>query len=155
MKELEIQLPTELGRGQFMRTGCVLPDDLPFDEWRAMWSRLRAVEGAIQWIQGDWLNFGAERYEFTEYDLLRCAKSTTNGRVSKYASVLTFSDEEYQTLANRAWVSRSIPLARRREKLTWSHHAEIARLPSPQQNRWLDKSEEANWSVAELRRQLR
>lgn len=154
MREPEL-LPTEFGRGQFLRTGCVLPENLPFDEWRSMWSRLRTVEGAIQWIQGDWLNFGAEHYKFTEFDLLRGAANNGNGHASKYASLLTFSEDEYQTLRNRAWVARSIPLSRRRDKLNWSHHAEIARLPAPQQTRWLDHAEEHDWSVAELRRQLR
>jgi hypothetical protein len=45
-------------------------------------------------------------------------------------------------------------VSRRRDNLSFQHHAEVASLPEPQRELWLHRAEAAGWSRNELRRQL-
>jgi hypothetical protein len=44
----------------------------------------------------------------------------------------------YQTIANLKSVARKVDISRRRENLSFGHHAEVAALPAEQQQRLLD-----------------
>ena len=46
-------------------------------------------------------------------------------------------------------------LSRRRDTLSFGHHAEVAALPGPEQDFWLRKAEELSWSTMRLRREVR
>ena len=59
----------------------------------------------------------------------------------------------YSNLANMASVARAFPNSRRREKVGWSLHAEVARLPQEEQEQWLDELE-MGMTRAELRLSL-
>lgn len=61
---------------------------------------------------------------------------------------------EYQTLRNYAWVARSFAPGRRRERLSFGHHAEVAALAAVEQDLWLRRAEARGWSRNELRRQV-
>jgi hypothetical protein len=52
-------------------------------------------------------------------------------------------------------VARKFVVSRRREKLSFQHHVEVARLPENEQDAWLDQAERGGWSRNQLRRQLR
>lgn len=114
-------------------TGVQLPENLPFDEWVSLGSRLRESREAVRWWIGDWLAYGENTYG------------------EKYAQALDGSEWDYQTLRNFVWVARSIPLTERRASLTWSHHAEIAALPVASRKELLDKAESEQLTVKELR----
>ncbi|NKQ24053.1 LmbU family transcriptional regulator [Streptomyces galbus] len=62
---------------------------------------------------------------------------------------------DYQTLRNYAWVARHFELWRRRETLSFGHHAEVASLPSAEADSWLDQAEQHGWSRNQLRLRLR
>jgi hypothetical protein len=146
-------LPIALGRGRFTPIGALLPADLSEEDWRQMWPKLRAVHSGYKFILGDWLNFGAHAFGpalASERDL-----PAADRRAGKYASALAAGDEEYQTLANCAWVCRRVPFSRRRERLSFTHHAEVAALPAAEQTRLLDRAERERWSAGQLRRELR
>jgi hypothetical protein len=46
-------------------------------------------------------------------------------------------------------------MSRRRDNLTWSHHAVVAALDPDEQDRWLDMAAAERLSVADLRIELR
>ncbi|MFD3523433.1 hypothetical protein [Streptomyces sp. NPDC058653] len=60
-----------------------------------------------------------------------------------------------QTLRNYAWVGRRFEHHRRRDTLSFAHHAEVTRLSPPEQDLWLGKAEAQKWSRNELRRAVR
>ncbi len=62
---------------------------------------------------------------------------------------------DYQTLRNYAWVARRFELSRRRDTLSFGHHAKVASMPAPEQDFWLRKAEQFGWSTSELRREVR
>lgn len=61
---------------------------------------------------------------------------------------------EPKTSINWAYVARNVERDRRREELTFSHHAEVARLSPAQQVAMLDSAVAGRWSVRELRGQV-
>jgi hypothetical protein len=96
----------------------------------------RAGNGTNWWI-GDWLRYGNARY----------------GERYRLAARVTGYDE--QTLMNYAYVAAHIPVSRRRADVSWSHHAEIAKLGAAAQETWLDRVVTDRLSVKDLRVELR
>lgn len=68
--------------------------------------------------------------------------------------VLLDAPLDYQTLRNYAWVARGFASSRRRDTLSFGHHAEVAALPEPEQDYWLRQAEEHHWPVKQLRHQV-
>lgn len=52
------------------------------------------------------------------------------------------------------WVARNFAASRRRDRLSFQHHAELASLPEHEQDCWLEQSRRFGWSRNELRRQV-
>src|SRR5215831_15453640 len=127
------------GRGHVVvpRTGLVFPHRLPFEAWLGVGAQLAAVAAASAWCLGDWLAYGQAAY---------------GGR---YREAVARTGLDYQTLRNYAWVAGRFELSRRRDTLSFGHHAEVAALPAPEQDFWLRKAEEFGWPVMRLRREVR
>ena len=108
------------------------------EEWETYGTRLGAVTKSSSWWLGDWVRFGQRHY---------------NGHRFEFASRITGYDE--QTLRNFAYVAGRCEFSRRRENLSWSHHAEVAALEPGQQDRWLDEATKHRLSVRQLRDHIR
>jgi hypothetical protein len=52
-------------------------------------------------------------------------------------------------------IAAKFPISRRRETLSWSHHADIAALPAAEQDAWLDRAAKDQMSVQDLRKAIR
>ena len=84
-------------------------------------------------------------------------KSGSTERPASFPFAL-ISGLAYQTLRNRKCVALSIPLARRREALSFSHHDEVVSAgvhDTAEQDNWLDEAIENKWSPVELRQAIR
>ena len=112
--------------------------ELTREEWATYGLRLGAVTRSSRWWLGDWVRFGQHRY--------------TNGR---FAVASRISGYDEQTLRNFGYVAGRYEVSRRRENLTWSHHAELAALVSVEQDWWLDEAAARNLSVRRLRDAVR
>jgi hypothetical protein len=88
-----------------------------FQKWLEVGRRVRIHEDASRWWLGDWLNYGKRMY----------------GRRYKRGVELTGLD--YQTLRNYAMVARRFEMSRRRDKLSFQHHAELCALSNEVQDR--------------------
>jgi hypothetical protein len=110
---------------------------LTLDEWRVSGVRLGAAGRSTNWWIGDWVRYGVSRYG-QKYDL---------------ACEITGYDD--QTLMNFAYVAGRFEISRRREELSWSHHAELAPLLEEAQERWLDRAAAQRLTVRELRALVR
>ena len=119
------------------RTGLVFPRRLPFQAWLGIGAQLAAVATSSAWCLGDWLAYGKAAY---------------GGR---YRDAIEWTGLDYQTLRNYAWVAGRFELSRRRDTLSFGHHAEVAALSPPEQDFWLRKAEEFHWSTMRLRREVR
>ena len=118
-------------------TGMRLDPVMGFDAWTELGAKLGGYCNASCWWLGDWLAFGQARY----------------GR--RYRDAIAVTDLEYQTLRNYAVVARRFDLSRRRDNLSFQHHAEVCALCDQDQEFWLDLAADHHWSKAELRRRRR
>lgn len=155
------QLPLTFTVGKFTRLGAVLPDNLSLSDWKALWQPLRDLGGSVRLIRGDWLNYGASKFAAPielDADKQLSAEEREKAhrrRVNKFAASLTSNKEDYRALAYEAWVSRSVPIVRRRKTLTWSHYVEVAALEPKDQEKYLNLAETGGLSAGQLRRELR
>ncbi|MCF2437128.1 LmbU family transcriptional regulator [Streptomyces thinghirensis] len=82
--------------------------------------------------------------------------STARDRYAdRYQTGVQAAGLDYQTLRNYAWVARHFEHWRRRETLSFGHHAEVASLPPAEADTWLDQAEQHGWSRNQLRLRLR
>ena len=105
------------------------------EEGRALVAREQDMDRArdtLAWEMGDWV---ADR-EVGYGDLTRLAADL---------------DISLGTLKNRASVARRIDPARRRDDLSWSHHAEVAGLEPVEGDAALAEAALYSWSVDRLR----
>lgn len=125
--------------GEFVtrRTSLSLPEGVPMEAWKRLGRNIFVISEASAWWLGDWLVYGQRNYP------------------DRYKKAIEETSLDYQTLRNYAWVARKFPPARRRENLSFQHHAEVAGVPEPQQERWLAEAEAGGWSRNELRARLR
>ncbi len=123
--------------GELTATGLVLKSGLSYESWEAAGTMLRTIDGGVQWWLGDWLNYGEAAYG------------------EKYSQALSETDYAYQTLMNAAYVSSRFDISRRRENLSFSHHADVAALEPALQDKWLAHAEQHKLSQKAFRAALR
>jgi hypothetical protein len=119
------------------RTGLVLRDVPSWDEWAAMGLQLQGLARSIHWLAGDWLTTGEECFGET------------------YVQAVETTGYATQTLMNDKYVCSRIEYDRRRETLSFAHHAEVAKFPPEIQDYWLNRAEEEGWSREELRKAIK
>jgi hypothetical protein len=119
------------------RLGLSVDGSPDFAEWEHFGKLLRALGAAMQWLLGDWLNYGERAY----------------GEV--YAQALDATEYDYKTLADAKWVASRFEVSRRRVNLSWSHHRVVAKFSPKEQDAWLDRAEAQDWTRQELRAAVR
>ncbi|MFF4981040.1 LmbU family transcriptional regulator [Streptomyces sp. NPDC001046] len=120
------------------KSGMVFPENLPERSWERIGSNLRELVNSSAWWLADWLIYGESTYGWR-----------------RYKEAVERTGLDYQTLRNYAWVARRFEHHRRRDGLSFAHHAEVTRLSPPEQDYWLRKAEQQKWSRNELRRAVR
>jgi hypothetical protein len=137
IRPIGIPAQSELDRFVLPRRGLQLPFRMPFERWVVIGRQLSTVDTSLAWCLGDWLIYGEAAYE------------------GRYRDAIEQTSLEYQTLRNYAWVARRFSLSRRRDSLSFGHHAEVAGLPEAEQDYWLRTAENLGWSRNRLRREVR
>lgn len=114
--------------------GWVAPEDLEisFEEWGEGLTKLLAMNEGIQWVGGDFLVWGKQRFDDLVYEFMQ--------------------HRHEKTLANWERVARKIPIEHRRHELTWSHHLQASGLDTlPETITALKRAVEESMSSYELR----
>lgn len=120
------------------KSGMAFPQGLSERSWEQIGASLREFTNSSAWWLADWLIFGEAAYGW-----------------QRYRQAIERTGLDYQTLRNYAWVARRFEHHRRRDSLSFAHHAEVTRLSPPEQDYWLRKAEQQKWSRNELRRAIR
>lgn len=119
-----------------VNTGRKFREDTTLQEWVDEGVSIYRESEKLTWDLADWAAFGERTFgALKEF----CEKHGMN----------------YGTLRNFAYVATNVELSLRNDKLSFYHHMAVAPLPRRDQAKWLTKAAANNWSVAELRRQLR
>lgn len=130
-------------------TGIVFQNGAPEEVWMdtiqkglAMFESSRDLHLRAMFMVGDCLAYGERAYGE------RYSQAIDNTRKSLRLS--------FKTLQNAAWICGSVPPENRHELLTFSHHEAVARLTDlKEQADFLTEAEEKEWSVAELKMQVK
>jgi hypothetical protein len=131
-------LPQETGHNQRVTPVSWRPGHaISLSQWVADGQRLGAIGRGVNWWLGDWLRFGNAKFG------------------ERYVRASRITGYDVQTLMNIVYVASRFEAARRRERLSWSHHAELAALEPDGQEQWLTRAEQERLSVRDLRGELR
>lgn len=117
--------------------GCRFVGSVPFEQWEHVGQTLGSLCRGSQWMIGDWLNFGEASYG------------------EKYSQAIEVTGLDVKTITNYAWVARNVPYDERNDRLSFTHHAELAAMSFEERKRWIELSISNEWSVNELRNHLR
>lgn len=113
-------------------TGLIFDDSLPFEDWMKTYKFYLLVHNKSAWLLGDCLRHGevyGERY----------AQAVDIGKSTSYlASIVSIC-------------GRFSDLTRRREGLSFEHHAAVAYLPPQTADHILDQAEKLKWNRDETR----
>ncbi|MEV5873301.1 LmbU family transcriptional regulator [Streptomyces sp. NPDC052101] len=120
------------------KSGMTFPQNLSERAWERIGTGLRELTNSSAWWLADWLIFGEAAYG-----------------LRRYREAIERTGLDYQTLRNYAWVARRFEHHRRRDSLSFAHHAEVTRLSPAEQDYWLRKAEQQKWSRNELRKAVR
>ena len=107
------------------------------NRWIEYGKRLGRAGNGTSWWLGDWLRYGSVRFG------------------EKYALAARITGYDVQTLMNYAYVAAHVATRQRRPDVSWSHHAEVAKLDHRMQAAWLDRAVRQRLSVKDLRLMLR
>ena len=133
---------------QLNRCGITFTASLEYDDWMKVGRRLIDVTGAAMWMVGDWLAYGHANYTETKW-----GKKLPDRLYAEISAQTGYSE---QTLANAKCVCLALPHALRRERLTFSHAAEIVgRVPEEDRAHWVEEAVSEGISVKALREKLR
>lgn len=136
----ELELPKQRdatsAKVSMVPMGLRISQELSFEDWEHVGKQLSRIVDSSSWWLGDWLVFGKKYYS------------------DRYQRAIRGAGLSYQTLRNYAWVARRFDINRRRERLTFQHHAEVASLPTELQESLLDGAEQHNWTTKQLRKEI-
>jgi hypothetical protein len=117
------------------RTGLEVHDHLSFEEWSSLAPLLNEAARGVAFVIGDWLIYGFDRFGRSEGQ-----KAATRVRSEDYESAIQLTGLDRATLQTYAHVSRRVPALLRNKDLSWEHHKIVAKLPHPDQERWLQEA---------------
>jgi hypothetical protein len=115
---------------EFHPNQLLFRSDTPREVWEATFRTLKLASKSVQWWIGDAFAFGEKAYGEEVWQYLEASE---------------------KTLANWTSVSRRVEPSRRREALSFSHHAEVTKLEPEDQSRVLEAAEVSGWSVSRTR----
>jgi hypothetical protein len=119
------------------RNGLTLSRRMQFREWERIGQYVLSAHESSAWWIGDWIAYGQDIFH------------------DRYKEALNRTSLDYQTLRNYAWVARQFELSRRRDNLSFGHHAEVAALPQAEQDYWLSQAQSNEWSRNRLRAEVK
>jgi hypothetical protein len=125
------------GSRRRLALGWRAPQKLDRAGWLAAGISLSEFGRVNNWWVGDWVRYGNARWG------------------EKYLEASRITGLDAKTLRNIAYVASRFDVSRRRDNLTWTHHAEVAALSAELQEEWLDRALALRLSPGDLRLELR
>jgi hypothetical protein len=114
-------------QGILTKTAWQLPEALSEADWTKAGRALARIEGSISWWLGDWWAYGNHHY----------------GDRKALVESEDWEGPVFETCRNTAVVCRAFETSRRRDVLSFKHHAEVLSIEDAQvQDRFLDWCEE-------------
>jgi hypothetical protein len=113
-----------------------------FKKWSALGVKIGQALRSMEFVVGDWLVYGEHNFK------QKGAGRRTN---CDYQAAIRATGIDYALLRVYAHVSRRVNLLSRNNKLSWTHHRAVAKLPPEKQKHWLDIAAESEERVTTRR----
>lgn len=108
-----------------------------FEEWQECWAFVGRADGAVRFWRGDLIRYAEHAYG------------------EMYTQFINDTGKDYQTLRNDKSVADNVDLSRRRDKLSFSHHEEVAWLDPKDQDELLTLADRDNMNRNDFRKIVR
>lgn len=125
-----------IGKFDFLPTAVRVQGKPALDDWKGPMQFALWCQRASPWWIGDLLNAGDAA--FGEAFSQVCEGYISGDQLQRYESI-----------------ARRVPAKNRRENLSWSAHAVVARLNDDQQRFMLKEAEQRGWTSEDLRKEVR
>lgn len=137
-RDARLSLLTDLETsGSLTATGFSLPPEVSFEQYEAIGNLFGSAHEALKFAIGDWILQGEQIWGEEVYQAVEALGISVASRL------------QYIRVATR------IPIERRVEGLTWSHHRAVAALEDEEQELWLNRAKDSGWSKSDLEEHLR
>lgn len=118
--------------------GVKFSENVSIEEWEIFGGQIGKLVNSSQFIIGDWLNFGREKWDRGEF----------KKRV-EIAEVNTGLDPD--TLRVYSCLARRVPFENRNPNCSFQHHRIVAKLEPQEQSKWLNIAEKKAMTGKRLR----
>lgn len=125
-----------LGKFRFLPNSVRIKGKPPIDDWAGPFQFALWCQRASPWWIGDMLNAGDA--QFGEMFSQVCEGHVSAEMLQRYESV-----------------ARRVPAENRRDDLSWSSHAAVARLPYDEQRKMLAKADANGWNSTQIQKEVR
>jgi len=145
VRALDVIAAQEIRTGAFLWTpvGLQIEGEITRDDWEETGRVLKRIEGSLQWLIGDWVNYGLDW-----------------GDREEFANAIGFS---VQTIYEYAKVAKAVDFRIRIPNLTFGHHQVVKSHSIEDQEYWLGAALEGDelkdgtrksWSIDRLRKEI-
>ncbi len=128
--------PIHHGKFTFTGQGLIVTGAPTYEEWEEVGAVLAVMDRGIQFLVGDWISYGQEKY----------------GELA--AQAIDARSWRPETVRAYVWLAKSVPPANRMldRGLSIKHHLAVAALPPSEQRLWLRRAlnEVDPWTVSRL-----
>ncbi len=123
--------------------GVTFKEGVSIEEWETFGEQIGKLVNASQFIIGDWLNFGRNRWENKE----------------EYQKRVAIAEEKTGldpvSLKCYASIARRVPLENRSANCSFDMHRSVAKLDSDDQKKWLKVADERNMTTRVLKASIK
>lgn len=121
---------------ELSKTNLKFKKEVTQEQWMDVFKSLKTMEGCVQFWIGDCLKYREQKW-------------------GMYDDIAEETGYDKGTLKNIKMVSDAIKPSFRNDDLSFSHHMQVAPLTPAKQEKYLAKAVENDWSVRELRQEIK
>ena len=123
--------------------GVTFSENATIEEWERFGEQIGRVVNSSQFIIGDWLNFGRDKWQNREelQERIEIAEKNTG--------------LDARSLQNYASIARRIPMENRSVNCSFDMHRSVAKLDSDDQRKWLKVADERNMTTRVLKASIK
>lgn len=120
---------------EFTPVGLVISGNHTIDEYEGTAIMLERMDNASPWAKADLLDRAIELFGEDAWQIV--------------------PPDQVELYRKAYWLKQIFPMSRRRERLKFSHHEAVAKMDEPDQEMWLNRAEDEQMSVSDLRKAIK
>ena len=122
--------------------GVIFSDDVTIEDWEIFGEQIGRVVNSSQFVIGDWINFGREKWDREEFKKRVGIAELKTGL-------------EPATLRNYSSIARRVPMECRVKNCSYDIHRTVSNLDAKNQSRWLRIADEKGMTSRRLKASIK